>query len=371
MQQAGAQFCKPEITVLNGLAVNIGPVDRTGDGISDVMGVEMHLSDFLIGAKSPCNNGPLTLTLTKVFQFSPGSDTKVFFDLTELGTQIVKIWAVDTEGNTDFVETYVLVQDNQNWESQPPRPTGCDPDLVPPTIVMLNGLASTFIPNGNGTATVQVLSAQMLRRFSDNCDQSAGARPRIEKSWQSTGSPSPKAVLTFNCSDELGFSLVEYWMKDAAGNYGWTASYILSQEGLANDCVNTIEKGCNPDKIPPALFVYNGLAVNIQTPGTREVSVDAFIQKVTDNCGAVTAARIRRSTGSPIPPTTTTVTFDCVSLGTQPVEIWIADQAGNWIRTETYVYVVDNTNGCGNEPRPNGREGKPWPEWKEGLGKGW
>jgi hypothetical protein len=364
--RAGAQFCKPEITTLNGLAVNIGPADTNGDGLSDQPGVEMRVSDFLLDAKSPCNNLPLTITITKNGQSAPGAATSVFFNLTELGTQIVRIWAVDSEGNTDFAETYVIVQDNDNWESQPPRPMGCDPDVVPPTIVMYNGLSAAFIPNGAGSAEIQVVSAQFLRRFSDNCDPAAGARPRTVKSVESTGLPPAQASRDFECDFDFGVSLVELWMKDKAGNYGWTQSYCIGQENATDYCVNTIQKGCAPDLIPPAVALYNGLAVNIQTPGTREVPVQAFLSKVSDNCGAVSNFRIRKSNGSPVPPSATTVSFDCSELGTQPVEIWASDQSGNWTRAETYVIVQDNTNGCGASPRPaGGRDGKPWPAWKD------
>jgi hypothetical protein len=365
---AAAQFCNPEITTINGLAVNIGPADTNGDGLSDQPAVEMRVSDFVLDAKSPFKHLPLTLTITKNGQSAPGNNTSVSFNLTELGTQIVRIWAVDSEGNTDFVETYVLVQDNDNWDSpQPPRPMGCDPDLVPPTVVMYNGLSAAFIPDGAGSAEIQVVSAQFLRRFSDNCDQGAGARPRTVKATESTGMPPVQAALAFDCDFEFGVSLVELWMKDKAGNYGWTQSYCIGQENATDYCVNNIAKGCAPDLIPPALTLYNGLAVNIQTPGTRELSVQSFINKATDNCGAVTIYRIRKSNGSPVPPGTTTVSFDCSELGTQAVEIWASDQSGNWTRAETYVIVQDNINGCGSAPRPSGgRDGKPWPAWKDG-----
>lgn len=367
LQTSDAQNCLPELTVINGLAVNVGPVDTDGNETSDVVGVTLYASDFLVDARSPCGNDPLEITITKETQLSPGNSDEVFFNLTELGTQIVRIWATDAAGNFTYVETYVLIQDNQNWESQGPVSTACDPDLVPPTLVVLNGLASTFIPDGNGSAVVRLKSVQMTRRFSDNCG-AAAARPRINKSTEFTGAPPTTGFSTFVCNDELGFSIVQCWAKDGAGNYALTESYIMNQDGVTDYCENNITNSCNPDLMPPTMFVFNGVAVNINTPGAREVYAAELISYISDHCGLTADARIRLSNGSNVPPTTTKVTFDCSSLGTQPVDIWIADQAGNWIRTQTYVFVQDNIGGCGNAPRPAGRESKPWPEWKETQG---
>jgi hypothetical protein len=38
--------------------------------------------------------------------------TEVNFDCTELGTQLLEVWAIDQSGNADFCETYVIIQDN-------------------------------------------------------------------------------------------------------------------------------------------------------------------------------------------------------------------------------------------------------------------
>jgi hypothetical protein len=95
--------------------------------------------------------------------------------------------------------------------------------------------------------------------------------------------------------------------------------------------------------------------------------VQSFINKASDNCGAIANYRIRKSNGSPMPPGTTAVSFNCSELGTQAVEIWASDPSGNWTRAETYVIVQDNINGCDSAPRPaGGRDGKPWPAWKDG-----
>jgi hypothetical protein len=76
-----------------------------------------------------------------------------------------------------------------------------------------------------------------------------------------------------------------------------------------------------------------------------------------DNCTPSNLLKygIRRSgTGSGFPATNgvaqTSVTFGCTELGTQLVELWAEDKAGNADFCETYVLVQDNTNACGNNP---------------------
>ncbi|MCC7506850.1 MAG: T9SS type A sorting domain-containing protein, partial [Saprospiraceae bacterium] len=53
--------------------------------------------------------------------------------------------------------------------------------------------------------------------------------------------------------------------------------------------------------------------------------------------------------GQPI----TNVTFTCDELGTQPVELWAQDLAGNAAYCETYVIIQDPFNNCNNPSGPN------------------
>jgi hypothetical protein len=58
-------------------------------------------------------------------------------------------------------------------------------------------------------------------------------------------------------------------------------------------------------------------------------------------CGAGTGFPVDGN-GNPI----TNVTFTCAELGTQCVELWAIDAAGNADYCETYVIVQDNLGNC-------------------------
>ncbi|MFN8302732.1 MAG: hypothetical protein U0U46_09580 [Saprospiraceae bacterium] len=44
------------------------------------------------------------------------------------------------------------------------------------------------------------------------------------------------------------------------------------------------------------------------------------------------------------------MTFTCDEVGTQPVELWAQDAAGNAAYCETYVIIQDPFNNCGGNP---------------------
>ncbi|MBK8965860.1 MAG: T9SS type A sorting domain-containing protein [Lewinellaceae bacterium] len=105
----------------------------------------------------------------------------------------------------------------------------------------------------------------------------------------------------------------------------------------------------------PTVVCINGLSVNIMPTQMIALWDTDFLQYTEDNCTPsnklVTA--IRKSgtgTGFPLNPDGTpqkSVTFDCSELGTQFVELWSIDLAGNADYCETYVIVQDNMGICG------------------------
>jgi protocatechuate 3,4-dioxygenase beta subunit len=125
----------------------------------------------------------------------------------------------------------------------------------------------------------------------------------------------------------------------------------------------TIEDGCGnevssettitvKDCKKPTVVCVNGLAINQMNGPANTVTLWAsdFLAYGDDNCtpSPLIAYGIRKSgTGSGF-PTTTSVTFDCSELGTQLVELWGIDKAGNADFCETYVLVQDNTGACSN-----------------------
>ncbi len=105
--------CKaPTPYCINGLAVDLMPMDLDGDGDNDFGMVELWASDFDAGSFHPCGN-PVTLS----FSADPTETNKVF-DCTTLGDQPVQIWATTVLPDGTLIqaycETFVNVQDNNN-----------------------------------------------------------------------------------------------------------------------------------------------------------------------------------------------------------------------------------------------------------------
>jgi hypothetical protein len=135
-----------------------------------------------------------------------------------------------------------------------------------------------------------------------------------------------------------------------------------------------IEDGCGNEKVceyafsvkdckKPTVVCVNGLAVNITMTGTLTVQLWAtdFLQYAEDNCTPATQIKIAiRKKGAPDGQGNTTgfpknadgspqtgVSFGCPELGTQLVELWGVDKAGNADFCETYILIQDNTGTCG------------------------
>ena len=113
----------------------------------------------------------------------------------------------------------------------------------------------------------------------------------------------------------------------------------------------------------PTILVDNGIAVNLMNVangmvtiwpgdpancGLAAPNVCGWDPSVGDNCTPDNELKIRirkvgQGTGV---PSTTSVTYTCADLGTNNVEIWVGDNAGNWDFTTTYVVIEDNMGVC-------------------------
>jgi len=106
----------------------------------------------------------------------------------------------------------------------------------------------------------------------------------------------------------------------------------------------------------PTVVCINGLSVNIMPTGMIQLWDTDFLQYKEDNCTApaskiVTGIRRagagtgfpRDAQGNPI----TNVNFTCADIGTQEVELWGEDLAGNADFCLTYVIVQDPNGVCG------------------------
>jgi len=350
---AQAQICIPTVTVQNGVAVNIGLIDTNGDGMTDLVAAQVQLSDFLVAARNHCDNKPLRFGLRKAGQGAGmPTDTVVQFKCDELGQQNVEVWVRNAQGLMNMVQTYVFVLNYNACGGNPPAvSTACTPDVLAPTIIARNGLATYVRIVGDNPLGATVHVSQFVATVRDNCG--GPFEYRIRKAGQGTGVPSETEV-TFNCANELGQQNVEIWVGDASGNWAYALTYVVVQDNFAGTCDDPptpVPAGCSPDQTRPYLVVRDGLAQSINYPEggkhTR-VYVNDFIVTATDECSPFVDIRISKASQNPTlpPPGQTHLLFTCNELGQQNVEIWLMDAAGNWTFVQTYILIQDNDESC-------------------------
>jgi hypothetical protein len=135
--------------------------------------------------------------------------------------------------------------------------------------------------------------------------------------------------------------------------YGTHIIKWIISDGCGNDreCdYNFVVRDCKK----PTVTCVNGLSVNIMPNGTIQIWASDFLQYAQDNCTPANLLKmaIRKSgtgTGFPVDAAgnpVTNVVFSCQDLGTQLVEIWAMDLAGNADFCETYILVQDNNHNC-------------------------
>jgi hypothetical protein len=104
--------CKaPAPTCINGLAIELMPIDTNGDGTPDDCGMETWASDFIVSPMGDCT-GPVKYSINRVGETPNPNASGLVLTGADVGTLVVQIWAWDGAGNGDFCETYILVQDN-------------------------------------------------------------------------------------------------------------------------------------------------------------------------------------------------------------------------------------------------------------------
>ncbi len=132
----------------------------------------------------------------------------------------------------------------------------------------------------------------------------------------------------------------------------------LGEDGCGNE--TACEQQINvEDCKAPTIVCINGLSVNIMPTQMITLWATDFLQYTEDNCTPANQLRIgirRSGTGTGFPfqsdgvTPQTSVTFTCDDLGTQLVELWSMDMAGNADYCETYVIVQDPSGACGVSP---------------------
>ena len=116
--------CKaPSITCLNGLAIELMPVDLDGDNIPDEGQMAIWASDFIVSPAPDCS-GPAKYSINRFGEAPNVDSTSLIVSCADTGNLVVQIWVYDGAGNTDVCETYVLVQDNMNLCGSGPLEVG-------------------------------------------------------------------------------------------------------------------------------------------------------------------------------------------------------------------------------------------------------
>lgn len=127
----------------------------------------------------------------------------------------------------------------------------------------------------------------------------------------------------------------------------------IVEDGCGNEqvCEYTfIVKDCKP----PTVTCLNGVSVNLMPTAMISMDYQTLVKDVYDNCtppGLLIFGIRKAGTGNGFPfnpdgTPQTNVVFDCSELGTNLVEIWIMDLAGNTDYCTTYILVQDNAGIC-------------------------
>ena len=104
--------CKsPSPICINGLAIELMPFDVDGDDIPDEGRMAIWASDFIASPVDDCT-GPVVYSMNRSGEAPNIDSTGIVLTCADTGTLVVEIWAWDGAGNSDFCETYILVQDN-------------------------------------------------------------------------------------------------------------------------------------------------------------------------------------------------------------------------------------------------------------------
>jgi len=111
------ELCKkPTPYLLNGLAVDLMPIDNNRDGTPESGMVVIWAQDFDAGSLAGCGQ--------QIVAYSFSSDTSnkfKTFTCDSVGQRFVDVWVTDSYGNQDFVTTYILIQDNNHACSPGPQ----------------------------------------------------------------------------------------------------------------------------------------------------------------------------------------------------------------------------------------------------------
>ena len=170
--------CKaPTVVCINGLSINIMQTGMITLWDSDFI-------QYMFDNCTPTDQLKIGIRKSGTGTGFPVDSHSVTFDCSELGSQLVEIWAEDAYGNADYCETYVIVQDNMG--SCPPsnkfsgKVATDDQDPVPGVQMVLtksNAHKVTVVTGPDGKYEIGSMQAgcnYKLKPSFDNASAKAG-----------------------------------------------------------------------------------------------------------------------------------------------------------------------------------------------------
>ncbi len=140
-------------------------------------------------------------------------------------------------------------------------------------------------------------------------------------------------------SSSLGNGIGPYW-EVPTGSF---TIYVKAINGCGETAACQFTATVKEAKKPTAVLV-NEMFANLSGEGTLALRARNFDLGSTDNCSEKGKLRFSFSQN----PADSTRLFDCDSIGTRAVKIFVIDESGNWIAKQTTVHIADALGSCTN-----------------------
>lgn len=240
------------------------------------------------------------------------SDSLRVFDCTNLGTNIVSVWAGSSiSAGSTRSETYIIIQDGANV-------CGGNPIPGTPAVWCRSGIAVSL----PAIANIMLWTSDIdfgTYRFNDDTGlvMSFSASPQDQ-------------MKTLYCND-VGTKVMDLWATGANGAQNHCSAYVVLQDNL-DFC-----SGPASFNAIPSAFAWNGLSITADLAGNIRLRAKDL------NCGSfsnINYDTCQLSFSFSNNPADSIRTFDPVNeLGIQVVELWVHDQCGYANFVQTYVLV--------------------------------
>ena len=132
--------------------------------------------------------------------------------------------------------------------------------------------------------------------------------------------------------------------------------YYVAEYWAADNCGNSGGAKVGPDRAwdckQPTPYAISGISVSLMRTGMVEVWASDFDNGSFDNCDGDVELRVVKAGDEPITTSaeasalSSSIIFDCTTLGTQFVELYVIDDEGNYDFVTTYAIVQDHLEAC-------------------------